>query len=275
MKRNILALVVVVALISQSRPAESAGGTIIATLSKIPLSTLASALNTALETGASVASAAAAATSSDYSVTCVIEVENWTKHLMKYPVVQIANSGGLLTVAKNVLPAEIQSFAMRKAWGANGVYGTVSWVLGQTNRRVVIMWSAPYNFDFYSNWLAVGMSRPGLAVPSSRSTWFDLMYYGNSNADISFVRGEYYHSVDPIYFKNSEWEIEGSMNNIHKARVRATVKPIKTMDLASSILTKLEALAGANGKRAIQQELARRAEEEKQRKRKALDEMLK
>nr|BAI78310.1 echotoxin A [Monoplex echo] len=257
-------VVLVMVLISQSHPVESSVASIITALKNLPAKTLASAVNSALSTGASVASAAQAVTSSGYSVTCIIEVENWTKHLMSRPEIQIANSGGLLTLASNIMPATAQAFATRKPAGlASGVYGTVSWVLGQTNRRVVVMWSAPYNFDFYSNWMGVGMTKAGVSVPSSRSAWFDQMYYRGSSSDLSFVRGEYYYHVNPIYWKNNEWEVEGSMTNVHNARVRVMVKPMNTMDLASSILSKLEALTSSGRKRAIQQELARRALEER------------
>nr|BAI78311.1 echotoxin B1 [Monoplex echo] len=213
-----------------------------AAIAGLTASQVATAATTAITTAASVASAAIEASKSGYSITCIIEMENWTKHLLAYPKVQIANSGGLVTLAKNVMPAEKQSFAVRKPHGANGVYGTVSWAIGSTGRRAVIMWSAPYNFNFYSNWMGVGMTTTGVSVPSSRSTWFDQMYYGESSSSLSFVRGEYYYSVKPIVFKNSEYEMEGAMNNIHHAVVKVTIRPIKNVDLATPILVKLEAL---------------------------------
>ncbi len=61
----------------------------------------------------------------------------------------------------------------RKTSGtATGSWGIASWdITDSTNGKtesVAVMWSAPFNFDHHSNWLAVGVYNPPLSVENLR-----------------------------------------------------------------------------------------------------------
>ena len=84
---------------------------------------------------------------------------------------------------------------------ATGSYGTVSWLIQDNSRRLVIMWSAPFNFNHYSNWLGVGLSVPGVTEHAPGDTWFDLMYYNDSSDHLKFERREYYADVRLVLYR--------------------------------------------------------------------------
>jgi hypothetical protein len=58
------------------------------------------------------------------------------------------------------------------------------------------MWSCPFNFDYYKNWLGVGLTEYG--TQTHRASWFDQMYYKGSGNGLNFVRGEYYYHKDEV-----------------------------------------------------------------------------
>ena len=80
------------------------------------------------------------------------------------------------------------------------------------------MWSAPFNFDFYSNWLAVGIADN---VDSDNGKWADTMYYH----DGPFSKGEYKNSMNWISYSDDEVTIKGSMGTAHKTQVNIEIHP--------------------------------------------------
>lgn len=83
---------------------------------------------------------------------------------------------------------------------------------------MVIMWSAPYNFDFFDNRLAVGFVK-------SDDDWdiYNRMYYGT---DEQFDRANYCRSCDAITHKNSGFIIQGIMGTSHKSKVEVELSEI-------------------------------------------------
>nr|AXS67898.1 coluporin-26 [Colubraria reticulata] len=198
----------------------------------LSIASVATAAGSVISAGSSVSMATMKGLAdAGYRVTCAIHIENWTRYPLLYPTVRL--KGGALTGAPTaVLPGKSEKAAvlMRKAaHAAAGVYGTVSWEVSGTNRRFVIMLSAPYNFDFYSNWLGLGMTRPGLTEVANGHAWFDHMYYGpvttSDNVDLKFQRKRFYHLTDPIIYRDNEFEIVGVMTNVHKAEIKIVFRP--------------------------------------------------
>lgn len=185
-----------------------------------------------------------------YSVTCGIEIENWTRFPLTHPMSSIG--GGYLSVPPQaVLPSKREAMVSHKNSGtATGTYGTVSWLIKDNNRRVVVMWSAPYNFNHYSNWMGVGITTAG--VTTHNNNWFDLMYYRSSDRDLGFSREEYYYTVNTILYRDAKFEIRGTMGSSHKAEAKIKVIPINEDDLASPIKALLQQLR----KRALLKSLA-------------------
>nr|ATF27386.1 conotoxin [Conus andremenezi] len=222
--------------------------------SAISLSTVATIASGVISAGTSLAGVTLQGlAASGYRVTCTIQVENWTRYPLLYPSVRIANSGVLTTAPTAILPGKKEAFATRMpAHRAEGVYGTVSWEMHGTDRRFVLMWSAPFNFHFYSNWLGLGMTKEGVAGLARGNTWFDQMYYGGNSHDLTFEREEFKKRTDPVIYRNDKFEVVGIMTNIHRAQIKVIVRPTRNnwKDLADPIRLSLE----QQQKRALQRD---------------------
>nr|DAZ86985.1 TPA_inf: venom-related protein Conoporin [Conus judaeus] len=174
----------------------------------------------------------------NYKVTCVIQVENWTRYALMYPTVLTLGSPAVSSAPTAILPTKKEAFATHKPRStATGVSGTVSWELQGAERRFVLMWAAPYNFNHYSNWMGVGMTREGLVDVAPGNTWFNQMYYGSSSGNLNFKRKEFYYNTDPFIYSNEKFEAEGDMTNGHHAQVRVIIRPTRNNweDLADEI----------------------------------------
>nr|UMA82392.1 venom-related protein conoporin [Conus ebraeus] len=161
-----------------------------------------------------------------FSVTCTIQVENWTRYALMYPTVLTWGNPAVTSAPTAILPTKIEAFSTRKPRStATGVSGTVSWELQGAHRRFVLMWSAPFNFNHHSNWMGVGMTRLGLVDVAPGNTWFNQMYYRGNNEDLTFNRREFYNNLRPVIYRNDKFEIVGFMTNIHRAQIRVVIRP--------------------------------------------------
>uniref|UniRef100_W4VSJ6 Conoporin 1 n=1 Tax=Conus geographus TaxID=6491 RepID=W4VSJ6_CONGE len=175
----------------------------------------------------------------NYWVTCIIEVENWTKFTLEAPRLMLKR-GTHVSIPVDIEPGKKDAFAMRKTFAAaTGVSGTVSWEVKGNQRRFVIMWSAPFDFNIHSNWMAMGMTREGLVAPNKN--WFDQMYYHGNTDDLTFERRKFQNNMNPFIYSNEKFELEGFMTHTHHALVRVVVRPAnnKWEDLADVILEEL------------------------------------
>nr|QFQ61162.1 conoporin [Conus magus] len=173
-----------------------------------------------------------------YRVTCAIQVENWTRYPLVYPTVRVFGNGAVTSAPTAILPGKKEGFAVRKPSGtATGVSGTVSWEMHGASRRFVLGWSAPYSFDFHSNWMGLGITREGSFKVASGDTWFNQMYYGGNSANLTFETGEFYYDTDPVIYRNDNFEAVGVMTNIHKAQIKVVIRPTPNnwKDLAGPI----------------------------------------
>ena len=99
------------------------------------------------------------------------------------------------------------------------------------------MWSCPFNFDHYSNWLGVGLTRSGSR--RNGGNLFNQMYYENIGNGLTFVRGEYYHNTKTLSMKEGNIEVTGTMGTGHHSSAHIIVKPLVNSDLAPSIMAKV------------------------------------
>nr|AXS67888.1 coluporin-16 [Colubraria reticulata] len=201
----------------------------------LTIASVATAAGSAVSAGSAVATATMKGlVDAGYRVTCAIHIENWTRYPLLYPTVRLKD-GALNGAPTEVLPGKREDFAVlmrKRAHAAAGVYGTVSWEVSGVKRRFVIMLSAPYNFDFHSNWLALGMTRPGLTEVANGNKWFDHMYYGpvpktTDKVDLKFQRKRFYYLTDPVIYRDSEFEVVGVMTNVHKAEIKIVFRPVE------------------------------------------------
>ncbi|KAH3770405.1 tereporin-Ca1-like [Dreissena polymorpha] len=179
-----------------------------------------------------------ALTSLPYKVTMGMEVENWTKFGMVNPHVTV-KSGAITTPPVPVLPGQKEAMVARKTSDtATGTYGVVSWEIAGKSRRVVVMWSVPYDYNLHSNWLAVGITKQDVIHDSG---WADQMYYYGSNAKIGFDRKEYYYSVPTVAWENPDLGliVFATMSTTQHAVVKVTLTAKVASDLAKPIQEKL------------------------------------
>ncbi|VDI57896.1 Hypothetical predicted protein, partial [Mytilus galloprovincialis] len=99
--------------------------------------------------------------------------------------------------------------------GVTGTTGVVSYLIAQTNLRMVIMWSAPYNFDFFDNRLAVGF-----VTSEDVADIYNRMYYGN---DTAFSRDIYSRNCNIITKERGVFTIQGIMGTSHKSKVEVKI----------------------------------------------------
>ncbi|KAK7104339.1 hypothetical protein V1264_019077 [Littorina saxatilis] len=136
-----------------------------------------------------------------YRVTCALQVENWTRYNLSNPVIHM-NHGQISKAPPATIDSGYREVTVtRKTSGtATGTSGTVSWEVEGLDRRVYLMWSAPFNFDFYSNWLGVGVSAPGYTGHPGGDDLFEQMYNHGDSDTIKFERKKFNGDMTPVKF---------------------------------------------------------------------------
>uniref|UniRef100_A0A914UJD0 Uncharacterized protein n=1 Tax=Plectus sambesii TaxID=2011161 RepID=A0A914UJD0_9BILA len=156
-----------------------------------------------------------------YGVTVAIEIENWTNIEMEKPVTTVT-AGVITTPPTSIGPLKREGMAGRKTGNtASGSYGVVSWLW--KDRRIVVMWGAPYNFNHYSNCLGVAIAKDQQHSPA----WYKDLYKGQRNTSFrASDKDEYYSTVRTLEITDGDIKIEATMNTAHHAEVRIKVKPV-------------------------------------------------
>lgn len=172
-----------------------------------------------------------------HDVRVLIVVENWTKWLLCYPVVYHHYGGFQGNFhEREVFPAHREIvIPVHEKDSITGTSGTIAWELGDKNIHFIVMWSIPYNMNFYNAYFALGMVH--LSTKFSRDMlpyWYRRMYEGESGA---FKRAS---AGDSIIFKHEEVFILGQLElDSYQPILNISVMPWSTKDLAPSVWHKL------------------------------------
>ncbi|XP_069135561.1 tereporin-Ca1-like isoform X2 [Argopecten irradians] len=142
----------------------------------------------------------------DVNVACGFEISNWTKYVMEKPMAY--PKGGRIKIPPvEIFPGVKEAMVTHKTpLSVMGSYGTASWLI--QDRRVVVMWDAPFNFDFNSNWLGVGITKKGKT--SHIGDFYDIMYTGKQinymhpNADFRFNRKIFRDDVNSVSLEDDD-----------------------------------------------------------------------
>jgi hypothetical protein len=160
---------------------------------------------------------------------CVVglEVENQTDWWMRSPSAYCSR-GTVKIPPREIGPKYKEVMVATKRPGSVfGSFGSVSWKLSckpsADERRVVVMWCDPFNYNHYSNTLAIGITRD----LEAKRNWTDLMYDGKvDNVDtLKFVQGEFYNNVQQISVSDDLINVTGIMSNEHHASIQVVVRP--------------------------------------------------
>ena len=164
--------------------------------------------------------------STNYGVVCVFEIENYTKWPMDNPI-SYANTGYIKNPPVPVMSGKREAMVTRKTGHtATGTFGTASWLVnGQ--RRAIVMWSAPYSFDFHSNWLAVGIIGANSHVRSLADTMYE-----EPSEESTYTLGEFYDSTRIISYCDDVICVHGTMGTAHKTFIKIEVYPVSYDNLA-------------------------------------------
>ena len=173
------------------------------------------------------------ALSGDAKIKVNITVENWTRFPMTNPSIRAV--GGVV----DLLPTDIEPatkeimVASKTRFTATGSYGTVSWLVSGHKQRIVVMWSVPYDYNLYSNWLAVAVMN-GATHPEG-GKWFDKMYNDYDSPYNNFSRKKFRRHLDDLVFRYGDFKIVARMGNAHKTQVTVEVRPRWDADLAPTL----------------------------------------
>ncbi len=92
-----------------------------------------------------------------------IQIENWTRFKLGQPRLTV-ESGRLLRGGRlhpsEVLPGRQDVCAVANSGQLKGTSGVLRWPVGSDaaqGRVLHVMWSVPYNMQFWSTWASVGL----------------------------------------------------------------------------------------------------------------------
>ena len=166
-----------------------------------------------------------------YRVVAGLEVSNATKHRLISEGCYI-HYGRIRVPPRSINPGTKETFIGQKTgYVACGTSGVTAWKIGTTNLRLYVLWSAPFNFDFYDNKLAIAVTSDNLGLAKGT---FRKMYSESPNG---CVRGAYCRESIPISTVDHarQFRAEGIMGSTHKCMIQVTLLPLKRDNVASSL----------------------------------------
>jgi len=110
---------------------------------------------------------------------------------------------------------------------ATGCSGVVSWNI-HAGKILAVMYSVPYNQDWYSNWLAVG-----IFDEQDTAHFFDKMYEGR---EIEFKRKEFYWNTNRVeYTCRRVATVTATMGTSHKPEILVKLYPEVPFEYAAAL----------------------------------------
>ena len=194
-----------------------------------------SAIAGAISAGASIAGTTSSMVEScGHRVVCGVEVSNATKFNLAAGECYIHN-GQIKVPHSSIGPAKKETFLGHQTGAlCSGTTGVTAWKIGDTNVHLLVLWSAPYNFDHYANWLGIGFQTSNSDRVTIDKSVFDDMYY---ETQTWFQRQDYYNNVIPIDIEDSSkrFKATGTMGTTHKSEVKIMLQPKKKSDMARAL----------------------------------------
>ena len=169
--------------------------------------------------------------SNQKSVVIGLEVSNATKYFLKSEGFFVA-WGKVETPPVSILPGIKEVIIAHKSIGtATGTTGFAVWKVGDTEIRLVVMWSIPWNHNHHENVLALGFKEG--EVKLSNDTYYE-MYYG---AQTWFKRQGYSSVAQPVEMThdNKEFLVQGNMGTDSKCKAKVEFLPL-TKDMVAECL---------------------------------------
>ena len=198
--------------------------------------------------GSIIAQAVSGFQSVDYSVKYMVQIINFTDEPLQL-VREEVHSGSMHTrPTPTIMPGGNESYIARKTSGtATGAIGAVGYRIGGSNNVVAISISCPYNFNFASNTLALGIYQWDIDEVNKMNG--NHIYHEmkkidkkvNNGESLNFVgpyesvkRKNFYSDTIPLLVndKAGEYLIRGHMGTSHKPIVKIVLFPTNPNRLA-------------------------------------------
>ena len=170
-----------------------------------------------------------------------IDVENKTDFTMEYVGDCFIHNGQIEGTPVSVNPHSKIKFTGRQTGIlASGTTGVVAWKIAEHTERpseeikFVVLWSAPYNFDHYANYLAIGFRESSYLV--NFDSYHD-MYYDKLDDPKSkwFTRREFYHDYGKMKIERrcGRFLATGDMGTAHECDVSVVLEDVGETPLNS------------------------------------------
>ena len=150
-------------------------------------------------------------------VVCGVRVKNSTDFKLKTPRYFI-NWGTLGYPPKDIEAGSQGTMVGHQTLDfATGTTGLVTWDICGQNMTLVVMWSAPFNFDFYNNCFAIGLKKDFCEV--NESVYLDMYDVQRGHNNSWFARKDIYSAQfdsQPVSKSNGNFTVSGYMGGEHK-----------------------------------------------------------
>jgi len=173
-----------------------------------------------------------------HEIRCIINIENWTKWLLGYPVFYLKHG----TFQKGfhereVFPShrEIVITGNHADHSFTGTSGIIGWELEDQGVHLLLMWSIPYNLGIYNAYFGVGV------VKLTTQFTQDMLPYWYGQM-ISNEQGRVFQREQPgqnIVFRHEKFFVIASLEEEYQPMLNVSVMPWSTKDLAPSVWHKL------------------------------------
>ncbi|XP_076071816.1 conoporin-Cn1-like [Mytilus galloprovincialis] len=147
-----------------------------------------------------------------------IQVINLTKfHLIQPNMITI--SGYVSTPAVSISPGHTEAMIAHRKYEASfvGSSGMVSWLIQDTDRRLVIVWKSPL---FLSNTLGIGLTNVGYTT--QRYYWNEDIRKNKENKELISKYMSFGKMSEEIMIENDCFKVCGSMGSSSKPEVKVT-----------------------------------------------------
>ncbi|XP_052787199.1 tereporin-Ts1-like [Mya arenaria] len=161
--------------------------------------------------------------SNNYRVSTVMDIKNDTKYNLVSGSIFAVN--GSVLQSPLVLKSNSSDFvATRKTWGlAKGTHGILSYTFeNNPDKKIVVLWSAPFNFDFYKNRLGVGITTDSKDIDIQL---FDQMIKDKPIDSLTYKIDKFKSArMVPVIAKYEDVVVEGTMSSDHNAYVKIHIR---------------------------------------------------
>jgi len=172
--------------------------------------------------------------STSHQVSCVINLENWSKWLLSYPVYYFRHGTFHSSFHdRDVFPGHREAVVVvnSKDTSFTGTSGTLAWELEEQGVHLIIMWSVPYNLNIYNSYFGVGVVQ--LTTRFTRDMlpyWYNQMI--NHKLGRTFQRGR---EGESLTYKHEDFFVIADFSNGYHPVLNISVMPWQTRDLPASM----------------------------------------